>query len=152
MEQVRRLSWQPLPSAVGFLAMATGIGRQPNDLVIWTSSTARWTDNRIPEGLRAAGAAELVRQGVLLPPERSSCTMGAQALDQLETAKVSLMAFGDTMLLTSPAGAPAWKLSLERISITTQPLFISSDLENGSLRIRRGNGGGRGFNLFKTWF
>ena len=153
--QERRLRWQPLPSALGFQALAMGTGRQPDDVVIWTSSTAPWEDSAVPWKLRAAGAEELVRQGVLLSPELTSCTIRAEAMDQLETAMVSLAAFGDTLVLSSPPDTRAWQLSLERISITSQPLFISSGTEkgvdgNGEQPRRRGRG--RGFSLFRTWF
>ena len=153
--QERRLRWQPLPSALGFQALAMGTGRQPDDVVIWTSSTAPWEDSAIPGTLRAAGAEDLVRRGVLLSPRQTSCTIRAEAMDQLETAMVSLAAFGDTLVLSSPPDSPAWQLSLERVSLTSQPLFITSGAEkgldgNGEEPRRRGRG--RGFSLFRTWF
>ena len=153
--QARRLGWQPLPSALGFQALAMGTGRQPDDVVIWTSSTAPWEDSAVPWKLRVAGAEDLVRRGVLLSPQQTSCTIRAEAMDQLETAMVSLAAFGDTLVLSSPPGAPAWQLSLERLSITSQPLFITSGAEkglDGNGEQPRRRGGGRGFSLFRTWF
>jgi hypothetical protein len=116
----QRLSWSAVPTALGYQAMATGGGRQADDLVIWISSEAPWNESAVPGDLRAAEAARLVQRQVLLPAERTTCTVSAQAMAAMPMAVVTLTAYGDTLIQTSAAGAPAWRLALERRSTATR--------------------------------
>jgi hypothetical protein len=59
---------------------------------------------------------------VLLPPERTSCAISAQAMAAMRGAMVTVTAYGDTLKLSSTQGTPAWQLSLERRSSTTRPV------------------------------
>lgn len=74
---------------------------------MWTSSEAPWGESSVPTDLRAPEAARLVHRKVLLAPERTSCSVSAQAVAAMQTAMVTV---------------PAWRLSLERRSGTTRPL------------------------------
>jgi hypothetical protein len=148
----QRLSWQGVPTALGYQAMATGKGRQADDLVIWTSSEAPWADSSVPGDLRAAEAARLVQRKVLLPPERSTCTLSAEAMAAMQAAMVTLTAYGDTLILNSTAGTPAWTLAMERRSSAMRLLGEGMD------RLDPGAGKGQdepkkqgGFNLFKLF-
>ena len=118
----RRLSWQGVPTALGYQATATGAGQREGDVVMWTSSEAPRNDSWVPNDLRAADAARLVQRQVLLPPERTSCAISAQAMAAMRGAMVTVTAYGDTLKLGGPKGGPAWQLSLERRSSTTRPV------------------------------
>ncbi|MEA5443189.1 hypothetical protein VB739_11555 [Cyanobium gracile UHCC 0281] len=118
----QRLAWQTIPTALGYQAMATGLGRQEGDIVVWTSSEAPWADSSVPGDLRAPAAARLVQRGVLLGPERTTCAVCAQAMAAMRMAMLTFTAYGDTLLLNSAKGAPAWRLSLERRSTAMRPL------------------------------
>lgn len=117
----QRLSWQVVPTALGYQATASGAGKQEGDIVIWTSSEAPRDDSWVPGDLRAPEAARLVQRKVLLPPERTSCAISAQAMAAMQGGTVvTFTAYGDTLLLASPKGEPAWRLSLERRSTATR--------------------------------
>jgi hypothetical protein len=103
----QRLSWQTIPTALGYQAIATGMGREEGDIVMWTSSEAPWADSTVPGDLRAPAATRLVQRGVLLAPERTTCSVSAQAMAAMRTAMVTFTAYGDTLLLNSAKGAPA---------------------------------------------
>jgi hypothetical protein len=118
----RRLSWQGVPTALGYQATATGAGQREGDMVMWTSSEAPRNDSWVPSDLRAAAAARLVQRQVLLPPERTSCAISAQAMAAMRGAMVTVTAYGDTLKLSSTQGTPAWQLRLERRSSTTRPV------------------------------
>jgi hypothetical protein len=118
----QRLGWQAIPTALGYQAMATGMGRQEGDIVMWTSSEAPWADSSVPGELRAPAAARLVQRGVLLAPERTTCSVSAQAMAAMRMAMLTFTAYGDTLLLNSAKGAPSWRLSLERRSTAMRPL------------------------------
>lgn len=119
----RALSWQVVPTALGYQATAAGVGKQEGDIVMWTSSEAPRNDSYVPSDLRASEAVRLVQRKVLLPPERTTCALSAQAMATMQgMTMVTFTAYGDTLLLSSPQGGPAWKLSLERRSTTTLPV------------------------------
>ena len=111
----QRLSWPAIPTALGDQATATGMGRQEGDIVMWTSSELPMADSGVPGDLRAPEAARLVQRGVLLAPERTTCAVSAQAMAAMGAAMVTFTAYGDTLLLSSPQGSPAWRPSLERL-------------------------------------
>ena len=108
---------------------------------------------RILFPLRAPEAARLVQRGVLLAPERTTCAVSAQAMAAMGAAMVTFTAYGDTLLLSSPQGAPAWRLSLERRSTATRLLG------EGMGRLDPGSGDGQeapdpkggGLNLFRLF-
>jgi hypothetical protein len=149
----QRLSWQTIPTPIGYQAMATGMGRQEGDIVLWTSSEAPWADSSVPGELRAPAAARLVQRGVLLAPERTTCSVSAQAMAAMRMAMLTFTAYGDTLLLGSAKGTPAWQLSLERRSTALLPL--GEGLEG----LDPGTGAGKeepakkdgGFHLFKLF-
>ncbi|KEF43149.1 MAG: hypothetical protein ER33_02805 [Cyanobium sp. CACIAM 14] len=152
-EGAQRLSWQVIPTALGYQAMATGMGRQAGDIVMWTSSEAPWAESSVPGDLRAPEAARLVQRRVILAPERTSCSVSAQAMAAMQTAMLTFTAYGDTLMLGSPSGAAPWRLSLERRSTAILPLGPGMEMFN------QGGGDGKeeapkregGFNLFKLF-
>lgn len=149
----QRLSWPAIPTTLGYQATATGMGRQEGDIVMWTSSELPMADSGVPEALRAPEAARLVQRGVLLAPERTTCAVSAQAMAAMGAAMVTFTAYGDTLLLSSPQGSPAWRLSLERRSTATRLLG------EGMERLDPGSGEGQeapapkggGLNLFRLF-
>jgi hypothetical protein len=149
----QRLSWQAVPTALGYQAIATGKGRQADDMVIWTSSEAPWADSSVPGDLRVAEAARLVQRKVLLPPESTTCTVSAQAMAAMQTAVVTLTAYGDTLILNSTTGTPAWTLAMERRS--TAMRLLGAGMEQLDPGAGRGKDEPRkkegGFNLFRMF-
>jgi hypothetical protein len=149
----QRLSWPTIPTALGYQATATGMGRQEGDIVMWTSSELPMADSGVPDELRAPEAARLVQRGVLLAPERTTCAVSAQAMAAMGAGMVTFTAYGDTLLLGSPQGSPAWRLSLERRSTATR--FLGEGME----RLDQGSGEGQeapapkggGLNLFRLF-
>jgi hypothetical protein len=149
----QRLSWLTIPTALGYQAMATGMGRQEGDLVMWTSSEAPWGESGVPNDLRAPEAARLVQRKVLLAPERTTCSVSAQAMEAMQTAMVTFTAYGDTLTLSSAKGAPAWRLSLERRSTAIRPLGPGLEMfdQGGGEGKEEAPKRGGGFNPFKLF-
>ncbi len=148
----QRLGWRTIPTALGYQAMATGLGRQEGDIVMWTSSEVPWADSSVPGDLRAPAAARLVQRGVLLAPERTTCSVSAQAMAAMRMAMLTFTAYGDTLLLNSAKGAPAWRLSLERRSTAMRPLGEGLEgLDPGAGEGKEEPKKQGGFNLFKLF-
>ena len=127
----QRLSWKVVPGALGYQATATAAGRREGDIVMWTSSEAPGQESWVPDELQAAEAARLAQRKVLLPPERTSCAISAQAMAAMRAgAIVNFSAYGETLLLSSPQGQPAWRLSLERRSTATRPIGAGMEMFN----------------------
>ncbi len=149
----QRLSWPAIPTALGYQAMATGMGREEGDIVMWTSSELPMADSGVPGELRAPEAARLVQRGVLLAPERTTCSVSAQAMAAMRMAMVTFTAYGDTLLLASPQGSPAWRLSLERRSTATRLLGEGMErLDPGSGESQEAPAPkGGGLNLFRLF-
>jgi hypothetical protein len=147
----QRLSWQAIPTALGYQAMATGMGRQEGDIVIWTSSEAPWGESTVPSDLRAPEAARLVQRQVLLPPERTSCSVSAQAMAAMQTAMLTFTAYGDTLILSSPKGSPAWRLSLERRATALRPLGEGLEMVDPGAGREEPPRKERGFNPFRLF-
>jgi hypothetical protein len=144
----QRLSWQVVPTALGYQAMATGMGQQEGDIVMWTSSEGPRNDSWVPSDLQAPEAARLIQRRVLLGPERTSCAISALAMAAMKGGTmVTVTAYGDTLRLSSPKGAPAWQLSLERRSSATRPVGAGMEvLEGGGAGSQQEPPKRRGFN------
>lgn len=147
------LRWQVVPTALGYQASAVGPGQQEGDIVIWTSSEGPRNDSSVPSDLRAPEAARLIQHKVLLPPERTTCAISAQAMAALQgVAMVTVTAYGDTLMLSAAQGTLPWQLSLERRSSATRPVGEGMGMGEGG-----GSGGEskppkqRGFNPFQLF-
>lgn len=126
------LRWQVVPTALGYQASAVGPGQQEGDIVIWTSSERPRNESWVPSDLRAPEAARLIQRQVLLPPERTSCSISAQAMAALQgMAMVTVTAYGDTLMLSAPQGTAPWQLSLERRSSATRTVGAVMDMLEG---------------------
>ncbi|MFQ6537734.1 MULTISPECIES: hypothetical protein [Aphanothece] len=155
-----RLSWQPIPTVLGYQALVTGPGRQEGDVVIWTSSERSWSESPMlgAFSLASEDGASLVRQGVLMAPDRTSCTVSAAVMQQMQAGVLHFSAFGAPLLLDAPGVNPAWQVHLDRQAMVIQPLvegLPSSPGEGGADSGESdppGGGGGSPFNLFRGFF
>jgi hypothetical protein len=126
-----RLSWNGIDHILGLEAEVVGKGAGSDDVVIWTSSTSR-------EGRGKS-------QGELLPPDRTSCVMSAEARKAMELPMASLTAYGKAVTLRGPG----WQVDLERRSSASVPPFEGID-GKGAEQPTAPKGGG-GFNPFKLF-
>ena len=94
------LSWQAIPDATGYLAFLFG-GRQVpgsdemGDMVMWTSSASRQFGGGLSDWLTPAQVAGLVRDGTVLAPSVTTCTIPAEVKrDAPDFRMGTLTAFG----------------------------------------------------------
>lgn len=75
------LSWEALPSATGYYAMAMGGGAAQGggaDVVWWASSATQQFGGGLAGWLSPATVARLIGQKVIMPPTQTSCTVPAE--------------------------------------------------------------------------
>lgn len=76
------VTWGPIMDATGYLATLMGgkMGRndEMQDLVMWTSSTTRQFGGGLDHWLTPGQVAPLVKDGTILPPSTSRCTIPAE--------------------------------------------------------------------------
>ena len=124
------LSWNQVPYIVGTAAAVNGKGVGSNDVVIWTSSSYPEKSDKAKD---------------LLPPERTSCVMSAEARKAMELPTASLTAYGIPVTLRGPD----WQVNLERSSSATVPPLEGIDAK-GAEQPAAPKGGG-GLNPFKLF-
>ena len=101
------VQWKTVPGALGYVAMATGM-KQPKTMVMWTSAEGE-------EGMTLAFTAEgdpkaLVAKGVLLPPDRTKCSIPEGIFKGAQAVSVQLIAIGPSFTQTS--STPAVKVRI----------------------------------------
>lgn len=134
--EAMELSWKPVATALGSQAMAVGAKESGTEIVLWTSSSAPWGESSVPAALDAATARKLISSGALMPPEQTTCTIGAAAMKRLGDAVVSFTAYGEALRTAGPVPAPGrpplWTLTLERTSASTIPLMEMEGMQGGA--------------------
>lgn len=127
------LTWKAVSTALGSQAMAFGAKESGNEVVIWTSSTARWSESSVPAALDPATARRLIGTGVLMPPEQTRCTISAAAMKRLGVGLVTYTVYGEALQAAGPAPAPGrpplWTMTLSRTSTSSLPLM---DMDGGA--------------------
>lgn len=77
------MTWNAVPNATGYLSWVMGYkmdggGDQPNDIVWWTSSSAREFGGGLWDWLSPDIVRSLINQKVVMPPSQTSCTVPAE--------------------------------------------------------------------------
>ena len=112
------LTWRTIPDVTGYIATLIG-GKQAGggmgDMVMWTSSSNRQFGGGLTDWLSPAQVAPLVRDGTLMGPQVTTCTVPAEVTrDTPDFRMGTLAAFGpeeDFSYPPRPAAAKArWDL------------------------------------------
>jgi hypothetical protein len=103
------LQWGADPRSTGYALMAFGQGERDDDMVFWTSSSVQSWDIGVDGYLAPDEVARLVREGVLLAPSTTQCTVPVEAARALGVgaggdrgAMLIAMAFGPQTYLIDP--------------------------------------------------
>src|SRR5204862_5964801 len=78
--EAKRLSWPRVPNATGYFIAAFGGKQGSNDIVMWTSSEVQETGGALLDYVPPGEVARLIKERVVLAPERSDCAVSAEAL------------------------------------------------------------------------
>lgn len=77
------ISWGTIPDATGYMAFAMGMkmagnGEEPQDMVWWTSASAKEFYGGLTDWLSPATVARLVGEKLVMPPTQTNCTIPAE--------------------------------------------------------------------------
>jgi hypothetical protein len=102
----QQLTWQRVAGATGYFMSAfgadAGAGGDAVDMVIWTSSAVQEMGGSLDEHLPPAEVARLVRERIVLPPDRTDCTVPAEVVRAMPMGMLSFVAYGDELNLAHP--------------------------------------------------
>lgn len=99
------LTWSPVAGATGYFLSAFGSGGDGGggtDIVLWTSSAVQETGGQLGSHLPPTEVARLVRERVILPPDRTECTVPAAVMQAMPMGMLSFTAHGDELNLAHP--------------------------------------------------
>jgi hypothetical protein len=130
----QQMSWRPVGGATGYFMSAVGAGSADGggtmDIVMWTSSAVQETGGALVDYVQPAEVSRLVRERVVLPPDRTECTLPAEVVKAMPAGLLSFIAYGDELNVSHPP-RPAdpkvpwdiqWSVKLRLKSSTTQML------------------------------
>lgn len=130
----QQLSWRPVGGATGYFMTAVGAGSADGggtvDIVMWTSSAVQETGGALADYVQPSEVARLIRERVVLAPDRTECTLPAEVVKSMPAGLLSFIAYGDELNVSHPP-RPAdpkvpwdiqWSVKLRLKSTTSQML------------------------------
>jgi hypothetical protein len=143
----RRFAWKAISGATGYFASAFGTAQSGDgtDIVMWTSSAVQETGGALAEPVAPAEVARLIRERVVMAPDRTECALPAAVVKAMPAGMLNFVAYGDELNVAHPP-RPAdpkvpwdveWAVKLRTRSTAMQPLGALGDLSGGG-------GAGRG--------
>jgi hypothetical protein len=130
----QQLSWRPVGGATGYFMSAVGAGSADGggtvDIVMWTSSAVQETGGALADYVQPSEVARLIRERVVLAPDRTECTLPAEVVKSMPAGLLSFTAYGDELNVSHPP-RPAdpkvpwdiqWSVKLRLKSTTSQML------------------------------
>ena len=132
----QQLTWRPVGGATGYFMTAFGANGEGGgqgggtDMVMWTSSTVQEMGGALTDHVPPGEVARMIRERVVLPPDRTECTMPAEVLKAMPMGILNFVAYGDELNVSHPP-RPAdpkvpwdiqWTVKLRLRSTTMTPL------------------------------
>jgi len=100
--EAKRLAWPTVPNATGYFMAAFGSKQGSEDVVMWTSSEVQESGSALLDYIPPTEVARLIREKVVLAPERSDCAISAEAAKAMDMPMVQFIAYGDELNLVHP--------------------------------------------------
>jgi hypothetical protein len=129
----QQLTWKPVDGATGYFMTAFGADAGSaggTDIVLWSSSAVQEMGGSLSDHLPPAEVARMIRERVVLPPDRSECTVPAEVMKAMPMGMLSFIAYGDELNLVHPPRpqdpklpwAQQWAVKLRLKSTSMLPL------------------------------
>lgn len=139
------LAWNSVPRAQAYLAQA--MGGDKNTLVLWSSSAVQIQSFALPDYIAPAELARLVKTGVLLTPQTTTCIVPKEVADAAPQAMLQMAAYGPEANFSYPPRpenpATAWNIEwttkVRYRSATGGMLGMSMDMPTANADQPRGD-------------
>lgn len=97
------LTWRSVPRATGYGAVAIGSQGRDDTVIVWSSSKSQLAGMTLMDYISPTEARRLIGQGVVMPPETTSCAVPAEVTQALgEGGIVQMIAYGDEANFSYP--------------------------------------------------
>ena len=101
----QQLTWKPVGGATGYFMSAFGAGGDGGegiDMVMWTSSAVQEMGGALMDHVPPGEVARMIRERVVLPPDRTECTVPAEVVRAMPMGMLNFIAYGDELNLAHP--------------------------------------------------
>ena len=96
-----QVSWQNVPTALGYFATAVGQGDNQNDVVMWSSSEVQEMGQALMDYLPPSEVQRLIKERVVMAPQTTECAVPA-GIFKNEGAMFNFIAYGDELNVVHP--------------------------------------------------
>jgi hypothetical protein len=104
--EAQQLSWKPVTGATGYFMSAFGAGAGAGgdavDMVFWTSSAVQEMGGSLMDHVPPPEVARLIRERIVLPPDRTDCTVPAEVTRAMPMGMLNFIAYGEEMNFANP--------------------------------------------------
>jgi hypothetical protein len=95
------VSWQAIPTALGYFATAVGQGANQNDIVMWSSSEVQEMGHALMDYIPPSEVQRLIKERVVMTPQTTECAVPA-GIFKGEGAMFNFIAYGDELNVVHP--------------------------------------------------
>ena len=136
--------WQQVPTAIGYFATAMGHNQKTGETVFWSSSEVPETGFGLMDYLTPGDVQRFIKEKVLMPTSRTSCTIPAGVFKDTEGAMLQFVAYGEELNIVYPpkpkdlkqAWNPQWSVKVRLKSNGSSPLMEAEEKGSRSTKKR----------------
>lgn len=122
--------WQQIPTATAYFATAMGHNQKTGETIFWSSSEVQETGMGLLNYLTNADVQRFLKEKVLMPVSRTSCTIPAGVFKDAEGAMLQFIAYGEELNIIHPPRPkdpkqpwnPLWSVKVRLKSTGMSPL------------------------------
>lgn len=136
-----QFQWKQIPTASAYFATAVGHNQKTGEMIFWSASEVPETGFGLMGYLNNNDVQRFLKERVLMPVSRSSCTVPAGVFNEAEGAMLQFIAYGEELNLIHPPKPkdpkqpwnPLWSVKVRVKSSGSSPL-MAGDEESGKRR------------------
>lgn len=140
LTDVISFSWRQIPNSLGYFGMAMATADEGGkEMIIWSSSETQELGWQMMDYVPSHDVRRLVREQVVLPPDRTSCTIPKGIFGSTKGAMLQFIAYGEDLHFGYPPKPqdPVWGVKVRSKSTGMLPLGMGSSYEGGRSRHSR---------------
>lgn len=127
--------WKQIPTAIGYFATAMGHNQKTGETIFWSSSELPETGFGLMDYLTPHDVQRFIRDKVVMPTSRSSCTIPAGVFKDVDGAMLQFVAYGEELNIVYPPRPkdpkkpwnPEWSVKARLKSTGSAPLMEGNE-------------------------